>query len=493
MSSPPTNPPSPAPEAWGPDALLQSRRRHREVQDEFASRRDRWIQSNPYYYDRVKRLLRFLIEPGRRVLEVRCQTGTLLAATEPAYGVGLEISPKLVDLARRRNPQLHFECVDPEEIALTETFDYVVFSHIFDTVDVLSSLERLRPCCHSGTRIVINTYNYLWEPLAHLASRVGMRFPYMAPSWLSPHDVRVFLELAGFEVIRTHRRVLLPKWLPCLSWLFNDVLALLPGLRRLGMLQMTVARLKPTPRPAPEYSVSVIVPCRNERDNIAAAVERIPEMGRGTEILFCDDQSTDGTGAEIEAAIRRRPDRNIRLVHGPGTGKADNVWTGFRAATGDVLMILDGDLAVMPEELPYFFRAITSGAAEFVNGSRLVYPVPRQAMKFSNMLGNKVFGALFSFLLDQPIKDTLCGTKVLWREDWKRIEGSIGTWGIHDRWGDYELLFGAAKLNLRILDLPVHYQERIHGVSKMTRVFHNGVRMLAICWHAFRRLNSPNR
>jgi glycosyltransferase involved in cell wall biosynthesis len=317
-----------------------------------------------------------------------------------------------------------------------------------------------------------------------------MRAPFVEPNWLSEFDVSGFLGLAGFEPIRTHRRLLFPKWVPLLSSLLNDVVAFLPGFRRLCMISVTVARPLPVPVDENALKVSVIVPCRNEHGNILPAVERTPEMGRETEIIFCDDRSTDGTGEEVQRVAKLYPNRNIRLVQGPGICKAENVWTGFRAATGDVLMILDGDLAVMPEELPFFLKALASGRAEFVNGSRLVYPVPKQAMKVANTIGNKLFGALFSYLLDQRVKDTLCGTKVLWRRDWERIERALGFWGIRDRWGDYELLFGASKLNLPIRDLPVHYQERVYGVTKMTNVFGNGVRMLGICWGAWRRMRS---
>jgi glycosyltransferase involved in cell wall biosynthesis len=211
-------------------------------------------------------------------------------------------------------------------------------------------------------------------------------------------------------------------------------------------------------------------------------------MGGQSEILFCDDKSTDGTADEVRRMQALYPEREIRLIDGPGICKAENVWTGFRAARGDVLMILDADLTVMPEELPMFLRALTSRRGDFVNGSRLIYPMQQKAMKFTNEIGNKVFGLLFSFLLDQRIKDTLCGTKVLWRRDWLRMEKNLGTWGIRDLWGDYELLFGASKLHLEIVEVPVHYQERIHGVTKMTRVFANGLRMLRICWHAWHRL-----
>ena len=251
---------------------------------------------------------------------------------------------------------------------------------------------------------------------------------------------------------------------------------------------MVIARALPPPVPKEELSFSVIVPCKDERGNVEDAVQRILQMGRQTEIIFCDDQSTDGTADEVIRICSLYPEKNIRLERGPGVCKSKNVWTGFNAAKGDVLMILDADLTTMPEELVYFVDVIASGHAEFVNGSRLVYPVPKGAMNAANMLGNKFFSVAFTYLLGQRVKDTLCGTKVLWRSDWERIKPMLGSWGTEDRWGDYELLFGAAKLNLKILDLPVHYQERIYGSTKMTKVFRNGLVMLKMCWHGFLKL-----
>jgi len=280
--------------------------------------------------------------------------------------------------------------------------------------------------------------------------------------------------------VRIHRLFLLPKRIPLLSTLINDFLARLPGLRRLCMMQVIVARIQSEPIAEDDVTVSVVVPCRNEAGNIQSAVERIPHMGRHTEILFCDDKSTDGTAEEVRRMQSLFPEKDIRLLAGPGICKAENVWTGFRAARGDVLMILDADLTVMPEELPTFLKALIGCKGDFVNGSRLVYPMQDAAMKFANMIGNKFFGLVFSFLLDQRLKDTLCGTKVLWRKDWLRMERCLGHWGIKDLWGDYELLFGASKLHLDIVEVPVHYQERVSGVTKMTRVFANGFRMLRI-------------
>ncbi len=379
------------------------------------------------------------------------------------------------------DPHYVFLQSDLEDLQLDGQFDYILFSDVADTIDVQQALERLKPLCANHTRLLIYTYSHLWEPILRLAERLRLRVPLKDVNWLSKHDLLTLLKLAGFECLYVYRIILFPKWIPLLSELLNRVLARLPGLRSLCMVTVLVARPSPVRRNPDSKKVSVIVPCKNEQGNVEAVVRRIPDMGSHTEIIFCDDQSTDGTAEEVRRMMERHPLRDIKLVEGPGICKADNVWTGFDAASGDVLMILDADLTVMPEELPNFFRALTDGTGEFINGSRLVYPMQRLAMKYSNMQGNKFFSMVFSFLLDQRIKDTLCGTKVLWRTDWERIRPLLRTWGVKDYWGDYELLFGAARRHLRIIDLPVHYQERLYGTTKMVRVFWNGMNMLRMC------------
>ena len=479
---------------WGAAALEQRRERTRNHLAKIAPRRETWINRNTYYYELLSRLLCFLVEPQKKVLSVRCGTGNLLAVVRPCAGKGVDICPEIVTIAQQRNPNFEFAVAFPDKeefrqvFEADENFDYILFNDIGDTVDVLEALRNLRPLCQRHTRLLITTYNHLWEPLVSFAEWVGMKVPRTEQNWLSIADVRNLLRLAGFEALETHRIVLLPKYIPLLSGFLNRFCARLPFLSKLCMTQVVVARMLPPPVSPEELSVSVVIPCKNEKGNVEEAVRRIPELAGRTEIIFCDDQSTDGTAEEVLRVQAAYPDKNIRLEYGPGVCKSRNVWTGFNAATGDILMILDADLTTIPEELPYFIDVIASGQAEFVNGSRLVYPVPKGAMNGANMLGNKFFSVAFTYLLGQRVKDTLCGTKVLWRNDWERIKPIVGTWGTEDRWGDYELLFGAAKLNLKILDLPVHYQERIYGSTKMTKVFRNGLVMLKMCWHGFLKL-----
>jgi 2-polyprenyl-3-methyl-5-hydroxy-6-metoxy-1,4-benzoquinol methylase len=484
----------PIAERWGPAALEERRERTRDHLAAIAARRESWINRNKYYYELLNRLFRFLVEPEKKVLSVRCGTGNLLAVVRPSNGKGIEICHEIVDIAQQRNPSFEFAVAFPDKQEFQqafkpdEKFDYILFNDIGDTVDVLQALRNLKPLCQRHTRVLITTYNHLWEPFVTFAEWSGMKVPRTEQNWLSTTDIRNLLKLAGFEALETHRIVLLPKYLPLLSGFLNRFCARLPFLSKLCMTQVVVARMLPPPVLQEEIGVSVVIPCKNERGNVEDAVRRIPPLAGRTELIFCDDQSTDGTAEEVLRVQSLYPEKNIRLEHGPGVCKSRNVWTGFDAATGDILMILDADLTTIPEELPYFVNVIVSGQAEFVNGSRLIYPVPKGAMTGANMLGNKFFSVAFTYLLGQRVKDTLCGTKVLWRSDWERIKPMLGSWGIEDRWGDYELLFGAAKLNLKILDLPVHYQERIYGSTKMTKVFRNGLLMLKMCWHGFLKL-----
>ncbi len=480
---------------WGPAALEERRRRTAEHQAKLAGTRRYWIDRNLYFYNLLSRLLQFLIEPAKSVLSIRCSAGDLLAATRPSRGVGVEISEQMIAVAKQRWPNFIYKVAFPDSDELlaqfegsSQTFDYIMFSEIDDTVDVQRAFQNLRHLCHRHTRLIIVTYNYLWEPLVSLAEKLGLKVPRIEQNWLSPADVRNLMRVSGYELLSTRRIVLMPKYIPLLSAFLNGFCARLPGLNRLCMTELHVARPMPPSLEVSNLSVSVIIPCKDEEGNIQDAVRRIPNLAGHTEIIFCDDKSTDGTAAEIIRMQEAHPEKDIRLLTGPGISKARNVWTGFEAAQGDIVLILDADLTTMPEELPYFVATLASGSAEFINGSRLIYPVPKGAMKGANMLGNKFFSLAFSYLLSQRVKDTLCGTKALWRSDWERIKPLIGSWGVEDRWGDYELLFGASKLSLQIVDLPVHYQERIYGKTKMTRVFRNGLVMLRMCWHGFLEL-----
>jgi hypothetical protein len=470
---------------FGPSALKRRADELRQHYDRICGSRAAYMAKNAYYYEQIYRLLRFVIPPGKRVLQVGCLTPDFLNSVEPSFGVGIDYCAKQVEVCRARFPHLQFRVHENYQVGGDEVFDYVLITDVNDQVDPIATLRALRPVMHSETRVVIDNYNHLWEPIIRFAEWFGVKYPRPLQNWLSTGDLWSILTLCDHEPLQVHRTVLLPKKIPLLSALANLFLARLPGLQRLCITNLTVARPIPPRAPARDYSVSIVIPCRNEVGNVAAAVERIPDLGSHTEIIFCDDKSTDGTADEVRRVQALHPDRDIKLYDGPGVCKALNVRTGFDRAAGDILMILDADLTTMPEELHYFYDMIASGKAEFANGTRFIFPMEGVAMQPLNAVGNRFFSGLVSILLGQRVGDTLCGTKVIWRHDWPAIRALVGTWGTDDRWGDFDLLFGAAKLHLRIVDLPVHYQERVSGQTKMTHRFRNGLKMLHMCWAAF--------
>ena len=459
------------------EAREQERRQKRvERLDRIVEQRVELADRNAYYAQQVHRLVHSLVIPGSRVLEVGCGLGDLLATLELDGSVGIDISPRMIEEAKRRHPQLDLRVCDADRDPLPEgPFDAIILSDAIGLLeDIQVVLERLRPLLAARGRLIVTYYNFVWEPLLRLAEQLGQKTAWPDQNWLSMNDIQNLLYVAGYEVFRHGTDVLLPLDVPGASLFANRIVAKLPAVRELALVDYFVARPEAQHQPERLPSVSVICPCRNEKGNIREAVQRTPLMGPKTELIFVDGNSNDGTVEEIEAVIAEyRGPLELRLVlQGDGKGKGDAVRKGFNASKYDVLMILDSDLTVPPEDLPKFYRALVHQKGEFINGVRLVYPMEGEAMRFLNLLGNKFFSTMLSWVLEQPIKDSLCGTKVLYRRDYDVIAANRGYFGEFDPFGDFDLLFGAARLNMRIVDLPVRYRARTYGETKIDRFSH---------------------
>ncbi len=441
-------------------------------------------RASRYYHRRLAETYRNLVSEGVSILEIGCGTGDLLAALRPAVGVGIDFSPETIRRARERHPDLRFVEQDAHDLEVEGEFDVVILSDVVnDLWDVQRVLERVRAACRPSTRVIVNAYSRLWEIPLSIAERLGLARPLLRQNWLTPDDVANLLRLTGFETLRRFQDVIWPISTPGLAWFANAVLAKLPVFRSFALTNFLVARPAAASRAERPPLVSVVVPARNEAGNIDQILARTPEMGAGTEIVFVEGHSTDDTAAAIEKGMAAYPGRRCRLLRQRGRGKGDAVRLGFDEARGDVLMILDADLTVPPEDLPRFYAALVAGSGEFVNGVRLVYPMQDRAMRFLNLLGNKFFSLAFSWLLGQPIKDTLCGTKVLWRQDYQRIARNRAYFGEFDPFGDFDLLFGAAKQNLKIVDVPIRYRERTYGTTNIQR-FRHGLLLLRMVFFA---------
>jgi SAM-dependent methyltransferase len=470
------------------DLAAQAYRRNRIAHwDEIAKQTEHHAGLARYYHRRLAEIYRFLIPPGQRVLELGCGRGDLLAELRPSVGVGVDLSPEMIRQAHARHPGLRFVQGDALDLAIEEPFDFVVLSDLVnDLWDVQQTFERLRALSTPKTRIILNFYSRVWEwPLA-AASRMGLAHAQLRQNWLTVDDVGNLLYLAGFETMRHWQEILWPVRTPIIDSIANKFFAKIWPFKWLALTNFLLARPLPSPRAEPP-KVSVVVAARNEAGNIENIFRRTPQLGGGTELIFVEGGSSDDTFGTIERAVAAHPETPAKVFKQSGKGKGDAVRTGFANATGDILMILDADLTVPPEDLPRFYEALVSGKGEFVNGVRLVYPMEKRAMRMANLAGNKFFSLAFSWLLGQPIKDTLCGTKVLWRDDYDLIAANRNYFGDFDPFGDFDLLFGASKLNLKIVDLPIRYRERVYGETNIQRWRH-GFMLLQMVIFAARKL-----
>jgi len=453
--------------------------------DRIARKRDTWRGMGRWYHHRLEEVYRFHVSPNQRILEIGCGTGGLLAALNPSRGVGIDFSEEMICRAGELHPELEFHQVDAHDLSSIQgPFDIIIFSDtVNDLWDVQRVFEQVHRLCIPRTRLIINFYSHLWQTPLNLAQGLNLAAPLQDQNWLTQEDIDNMLRLAGFETVRSSKEILWP--LP-LGGFANRFLVRLWPFRSFALSTLVIARPEPYRR-VEDPTVSVVVAARNEAGNIKSIFERLPQMGRETELIFVEGHSHDDTYATIEKEIPLHPRTPSLLLRQSGIGKADAVRLGFEKAKGDILMILDADLTVPPEDLPRFYEALASGKGEFINGVRLVYPMEKEAMRSLNFIGNKFFSLAFSWLLGQPIKDTLCGTKVLWREDYEQIAANRSYFGDFDPFGDFDLIFGAAKLNSKIVDLPIRYRERTYGTTNISRWRH-GLLLMRMVAFAARRI-----
>ena len=456
--------------------------------------RQQWIARNRSFYRDDRNYMKFLVPTGARVLDLGCGTGDLLAELEPSYGVGVDLSPAMIEQARRLYPGHTFLVGDAEDESFIRSlqgpFDYIVLSDTIGMLDdIETALRQLHPVCGPDTRIIIAYYSQLWEPLLKVAEWIGLKMPQPPTNYLNSTDFLNILDLAEFEPIKMDYRQLVPRRLLGLGTLINRFLAPLPGIRMLCLRTYVVARSLKAERPA-ELTTSIVIPCRNERGNIETAIQRLPAFGKAQEIVYVEGNSSDGTYEEcLRVKEAYASTHDIKVLKQDGRGKGDAVRKAFANASGDILMILDADLTMPPEALPKFYSAIVSGKAEFVNGTRLVYPMEHEAMRPLNLIANRFFARVFSYLVNQRFSDTLCGTKAMSRRHYEAIARGRDYFGEFDPFGDFDLIFGASKQNLKIVEVPVHYGARVYGETQISR-FRDGWLLLRMVGFAYMKLKA---
>lgn len=441
-----------------------------------------------YYHQRLSKIFQNIVPLNQSVIEFGCGQGDLLSSLNPIFGVGVDFSAGMIQRAKRRHPDLHFIQAEVHDTCLHENFDFIIISDLLNELwDVQKVFEQASKHAGQHTRVIINSYSRVWELPLLIAQKLRVAQPVLQRNWLTVEDINNLLNLADFEIILSWHEILCPLPIPIIASFTNKFLGKLWPFNRFALSNFIIARPKPQSSihlNAP--SVSLIIPARNEAGNIADIFARTPVMGKRTELIFVEGHSTDLTYETIQEGIKKNPDRPCQLLRQSGVGKGDAVRLGFSRALGDILIVFDADLTVPPEDLPRFYHALITGKGEFINGVRLVYPMGERAMRAINFLGNKFFAIAFSWVVGQPIKDTLCGTKALWRSDYERISANRSYFGDFDPFGDFDLIFGAVKLNLKIIDLPIRYRDRTYGETNIHRWKHGWLLIKMLLFGAWR-------
>ena len=461
-----------------------------------AGDRAHWISANLYYHERDVSYLNFILSKDCSVLDIGCGNGWLLSQLNARVKCGVDLSPSMVDIAKKTCPDATVIQADIEARSDLKVikdhgpFDYVILS---DTLAFLDDIEvglfHVRQLCGPSTRVILSRYNQLWEPVLKFGELIGrkqrMKFDL---NWISHDDVRSFCSLSSLDLLTSESHQIIPFRLYGLGHLINKWLAPLPFIRSLNLRQYVVARPALTQKRL-KPSLSVIVPVRNEAGNIEPAVKRLSKFPGDLELIYVEGNSSDKSWEEIQRVKVAYKDTKIVALKQPGKGKGDAVHHAFQQATGDILIILDGDLTVPPEDMIKFYNVLALGIGEFVNGTRLVYSMEKDAMRFLNYYANRTFARIFSYLLNQQFTDTLCGTKAMFRRDYEKILSNKSFFGDFDPFGDFDFIFGAAKLNLKIIEVPVRYRARTYGSTQISR-FRHGFMLLQMVIFAFRKLKA---
>lgn len=450
----------------------------------------KWRKKNQFYYQDLEKFYQFWVQPNMQVLELGSGFGDILNAVKPKRGISIGTNPSVIEASQLQYNNLEFILDDIENFQKDMTFDYILLPN---TISHVGNIQNLLKSCYNvstlSTRVILTFHNPAWEIILQLATLLRQRMSIPELNWLSLEDIRNILDLENFEIITHGKRCLLPKDIPFVSAIVNKFIAPLPIFNQMCLTEYVIARPRQQPSPLPKdklnkLTCSVLIPARNEAGNIASCMTRMPRLGKLTEIIFVEGHSTDETWREIQV-IQKQYDQDwsIKAIQQTGRGKGNAIREACEIAEGDILIILDSDLTVQPEDLTYFFNAVAFNHCDFANGCRLVYPLTKETMPWLNIMANRFFAWLLSFLLNTKIKDSLCGTKAFRKIDYQRISDNRQYFGDFDPFGDFDLLFGAAKLGLKIQDIPIKYMPRTYGKSNI-RHFKEGLELFKMCLYA---------
>ncbi len=365
--------------------------------------------------------------------------------------------------------------------------DTVVISDIEHQLNPAKNLLNLSRIVGDNTKIILLSKNMVWMILIKIL-KLFFSFSPKKNNFLPSSYLDNLYSSCNLELIRQEKIIALPINIPFLTKIINRIFRL-PLLNFFCMSNIAILKKKiKNSSNHKDLKISFIIPCKNEQDNIKVFEQKINENTEPDEYLFGDDNSSDKTSDEIDKLIEKLSDKKIIKYNGPGICKSENVYKGIDLSSGDIIVIYDADHTVSFEDIKFSVSIMKKTNVDFINCTRMIYPQKDGAMKFANFIGNTIFASLFSLLFKKKITDTLCGTKIFYKKDWEKIKENTSQWGMKDLWGDFDLLIGAYKNNLKITEVPVTYYERRENETKMTSLISNTLRMFFIVIYSYYKL-----
>lgn len=441
-----------------------------------------FLKSNQFFYTEISKILKTIVNDSNFNFFFCCGNASIINKFDTNKIFIQEINDDILNELKKNNGTIL------EDEINFEKFKNIVIADIEHQLNPLDNLKNLSNKISDDCKIILISKSLLWSSLIKLI-KIFFKGKFTSEYNYLPFDyIKNLIDVSNFEIIKNEKGIVLPFNIPIITTIVNRIFRL-PILNFFCMMNFTVIKKKNVnDKNHYKKKISVIIPCKNEEKNIQIIKDNFYKLGDKTEFIFGDDKSTDNTIGEIKKIKINDDDIEIKTYEGPGICKSENVYKGIENATGDIILIYDADCTVSFKDVETSLKTLSETNADFVNCTRMIYPQQKNAMKSLNFLGNIFFAKMFSLFFNKKITDTLCGTKIFYKKDWGKLKKSFEISNIKDLWGDFDLLISAYKNNLKIIEVPVNYYDRIEGETKMTSVLKNGLRMLLITIKSFYRL-----
>ena len=445
-------------------------------------KRLKFIQKKNFLFNEISNFINNCIDNSKSIF-IFCAGNSLISKNIKSNKIFIKEIDQKYEI--KYNPNVHYTSeTQHENISKCDT---ILIADIEHQSNPTSNLLNLSKIIKDDAKIIILSKNLIWMIFIKIL-KLFFNFSPLKNNFLPSSYLNNLYSSCNLEVVRSEKLIALPIYIPLITNFLNRLFRL-PLLNIFCLSNVTILKnINQTYYDKEEKKISFIIPCKNEENNIKLFEKEIIENNQSYEYLFGDDNSSDNTDEEIDKLSKKLPDNKIIKYKGPGICKSENVYKGIEHASGDIIIIYDADLTVSFKDIEFSLNILKNTNADFINCTRMIYPQKDGAMKLFNFIGNSFFASLFSLLFKKKITDTLCGTKIFYKNDWNKIKKDISKWGMKDLWGDFDLLIGAYKNNLKITEVPVTYYERKEEGTKMTSLLSNALRMLFIVLSSYYKL-----